>query len=261
MKIAVVISGLARFPEQGLIFLERIIRQSPHDIDIFAGVWSIDEISESVASKVKRIETISYNIRNDAYFLLEKHNLTNKQLSPWIVTETHAGLISHMATCTAFKDELKDYDLIIKWRWDVAVQPDDFDFICNCHIKNKDSFITDELYVRHGNINMNEVVFAARADLMLAAFAPIEDRLLVLGRMIQQDAIKFGKDLQISTFHSFANLIVDRGGNIMVAPFKWALLRKNILDNPNYIECRSADMLIKLQQDGDRQRDKINSSI
>jgi len=47
-------------------------------------------------------------------------------------------------------------------------------------------------------------------------------------------------------------------------PFKWALLRKNILDNPEYLKYQQIDFLIMLQKEGDHVRDfelkKINSS-
>lgn len=256
MKIAVLISGLARFPEQGFTFLERIINHSSHDIDVFAGVWSIDEIPLSVSSKLKKVEVIPYNLRNELYFLLENNHLTNKQLSLNLITENHALLIAHMAACSAFKDDLINYDLIVKWRWDVAMQPEDFEIICNKHSRENQWFITDDIYMYRGNFIMNDVVFSARSDIMLKTFLPLEEKFLELGRMLQQDAIKFGDKLELSVLTSLPKLISNSLGSIVAVPFRWALLRKNILDNPEYVNCRDTKWLIKLQQEHDKLRDK-----
>lgn len=256
MKIAVVISGLARFPTQGFAFLERIIQQSTHDIDVYAGLWSIDEIPETIKSKIKKVAVIPYNIRNDCYFLLEKHHLTNNQVSLNCITENHAGLICHMATCTEFKDDLLNYDLVVKWRWDVAIQPDDFDIICKKHLNDDQWFITDDIHVLHGNTVMNDVVFSARPDLMIKAFTPLEDRIIDLGKILQQYAIWFGQEFQAGVLNSITKLISNSLGNVTVVPFRWALLRENILDYPELIHCRDVRTLIKLQQEHDKRRDK-----
>jgi len=262
MKIAVVISGLARFPEQGFPFLERIIEESDYEIDVYAGLWDIDSIPESISSKLKKVVVIPCGIRDALYFLLEDNFLTNKQLSLDCVKNQHAGLISHMATCTALKDDLLNYDLIIKWRWDVAIQPGDFNLICKEHLAYPDWIISDNLCINEGTSLMNEVVFSARPNIMLAAFTPLEDKFLQLGRLLQADAITAGVRLKLGGLNSFTKLISSSFASVRVVPFKWALLRENILDNLEYVQCRNNTMLLKLQQAHDKERDKkINSSI
>jgi hypothetical protein len=264
MKIAVVISGLARFSEQGFSFLERITQQSEHNIDIFAGVWSIDTIPDHIASKLKGISYIPYDLRNKLHALLEDNFLSTKLFSFNCVTEQHAGLIGHMAACTAFKDQLVDYDLIIKWRWDLAMMSKDFELICSNHVLDPHSVITDDVAVSEGYLIMNEVAFAASSEIMLSTFTPVEEQFLLLGRELQMDVMKVGSKLRVGGLFSHAKLVTVMGFNVSTVPFKWALLRKNILDNLEYVDCQNILFLIDLQQRSDRIRNfelkKINSS-
>jgi hypothetical protein len=264
MKIAVVISGLARFPEQGFPFLERIVQQSKHQIDIFAGVWSIDTIPDHIAYKLKGISYIPHDIKNRFHALLEDNLLSGKLFSFHCVTEQHAGLIGHMAACDAFKNHLINYDLIIKWRWDVAVLPADFELICNSYSLNAQTIITDVVDEYNGYNAMNEVVFAAAPDTMLSTFTPVTDKYLHLCKELQIDAVKIGPNIIVGSLCAHAKLVKLHNISIYTVPFKWALLRENILDNLEYVNCQQIDLLMKLQQQGDRKRDfelkKINSS-
>jgi hypothetical protein len=264
MKVAVVISGLARFPEQGFPFLERIIQQSEHTIDIFAGVWDIDSIPDHISCKLKGITYIPHNLKDKIYMLLEDNFLSTKLFSFNCVTEQHAGLIGHMATCTAFKEQLVDYDLIIKWRWDLAMMPSDFELLCSSYILDTRSIITDIVDVSEGYLIMNEVAFAACPNTMLSTFTPVEEQFLFLGRELQMDVMRDGSKLRTGGLFSHAKLVTLMGFDVQTVPFKWALLRKNILDNLEYVNCQRIDLLIKLQQQSDRRRDfelkKINSS-
>lgn len=264
MKIAVVISGLARYPEQGFSFLERIIRQSEHHIDIFAGVWNIDTIPDHIACKLKGISYIPYDLRNKLYALLEDNYLSTKLFSLNCITEQHAGLIAHMAACDAFKEQLVEYDLVVKWRWDLAMMPGDFELICSNYTSNVHDITTDNVSIQNDYPIMNEVAFAACPDIMLSTFTPVEEKFLHLGRELQLDVMKEGNKLQIGGLFSHAKLVKLSGFNISTVPFKWALLRKNILDNPEYLKYQQIDFLIMLQKEGDHVRDfelkKINSS-
>ena len=255
MKIAVVISGLARFPEQGFPFLERIIQQSEHNIDIFAGVWSIDTIPDHIACKLKGVSYIPYDLRNKLHALLEDNFLSTKLFSLNCVTEQHAGLIGHMAACTAFSEQLVNYDLIIKWRWDLAMIPTDFELLCSSYILDTRSIITDTVDISQGYLIMNEVAFAACPDIMLSTFTPVEEQFLFLGRELQMDVMRDGSKLRIGGLFSHAKLVTLMGFDVRTVPFKWALLRENILDNLEYVTCQRIDLLIKLQQQGDRRRD------
>jgi len=263
MKIAVVISGLARFPEQGFSFLERIIQRSEHHIDVFAGVWSIDTIPDHVACKLKGISYIPYDLRNKLHALLEDNYLSTKLFSFNCVTEQHAGLIGHMAACSTFKDQLVDYDLIIKWRWDLAMMPKDFELLCSNHISDS-QIITDNVDISEGYLIMNEVAFAANPETMLSTFTPVENQFLYLGRELQKDVMEHGSKLRVGGLFSHAKLVTLMGCNISTVPFKWALLRKNILDDLKYLDCYNILFLIDLQQRSDRIRnfelEKINSS-
>lgn len=256
MKIAVVISGLVRFPEQGFTFLEEILKRSPHSIDIYAGVWSTDSVPESITKHLKGLVTIPYSIRDDLCNLVKSHRLLSGLIND-IFIEQHAGLISHMATCTAFSDELKDYDLIIKWRWDVAILPDHFDRICKSSILNKNSFVTDVVMISDGIPAMNEVVFSANPSLMLEAYTPVKEKFLRLGEILDSEFQKIGTEIKTGTFYSFTRLVVDKRMNVRSTYFNWALLRKNILDNLGYLYCNDPTMLIKLQRDADLERDRV----
>lgn len=264
MKIAVVISGLARFPEQGFPFLERIIQRSQHDIDVFAGVWSIDTIPDHIACKLKGISYIPYDIRNKLHALLEENFLSGKLFSLDCVTEQHAGLIGHMASCTAFKDQLVDYDLIIKWRWDLAMILKDFESIVDNYIANPHTVITDNISVSEGFPIMNEVAFAANPYIMLSIFTPVEEKFLYLGQKLQMDVMEHGNKLRVGGLFSHARLVNLLEFQINTVPFKWALLRENILDNLDYVNCQDIDRIASLQQRSDRIRNfelkKINSS-
>jgi hypothetical protein len=264
MKIAVVISGLARFPEQGFPFLERIVQQSKHQIDIFAGVWSIDTIPDHITCKLKGITYIPHNLKDKLYMILEDNYLSTKLFSFNSVTENHAGLIGHMATCTAFKDQLVNYDLIVKWRWDLSMMPTDFELMCSSYILDTHSIITDIVGVSEGYPIMNEIAFVSSPKTMLSTFTPVEEQFLFLGRELQIDVMRDGSKLQVGGLFSHAKLVTLMGVELITVPFKWALLRENILDNLEYVNCQQIDLLIKLQQQGDRKRDfelkKINSS-
>lgn len=264
MKIAVVISGLARFPEQGFPFLQRIIQQSQHDIDIFAGVWNIDTIPDHIVCELKGISYIPYDIRNKLHALLEENFLSGKLFSLNCVTEQHAGLIGHMTACTAFKDQLVNYDLIIKWRWDLAMILKDFESICDKYIANPHTVITDNIGVSEGFPIMNEIAFAADPCIMLSIFTPVEEKFLYLGQELQMDVIKHGSKLQVGGLFSHARLVNLSGFQISTVPFKWALLRKNILEHPEYVNCQNIDIMLSLQRSSDRIKDfelkKINSS-
>jgi hypothetical protein len=256
MNIAIVISGLVRFPEQGFTFLEEILKRSPHKIDIYAGVWSTDTVPESITKKLKGIATVPYSLRTELLDLLKDHELFVGLLSDGFI-EQHAGLISHMGACTAFSNELKDYDLIIKWRWDVAILPDHFDIICKTHNLTKNSFITDVVMISDGVPVMNEVVFSASPKLMLEAYTPVKERFLRLGKILDLDFQRMGAELRTGSFDSFTRLIIDKRMNVRSANFNWALLRKNILDNLGYLYCNDPLMLKKLQRDFDLERDRL----
>ena len=261
MKIAVVISGLARFPEQGFTFLEHIIQQSKHQIDVFAGVWSSDTIPDHIADKLKGISYIPHDIKNKFHALLEDNLLSNKLFSFHCVTEQHAGLIGHMAACDAFKDQLVNYDLIIKWRWDVAMLRPDFELICNRYVPNTQTIITDIVDESDG---MNEVVFAASPDTMLSTFTPVTDKYLHLCKELQIDAVRIGPKIIVGSLCAHAKLVKLHNISICTAPFKWALLRKNILDNLDYLNYQEINFFTRLQRAADRTQDfelkKINSS-
>jgi len=264
MKIAIVISGLARFPEQGFHFLERIIRQSEHNIDVFAGVWSTDTIPDHIADKLKNISYIPNDIKHKLYTLIEDNFISTKLFSFNCIAEQHAGLLAHMAACNAFKEQLKDYELVVKWRWDLAMMPHDFELICRGYSLNVNNIITDSVGIQYEYPIMNEVAFAARPDIMLSTFTPVEEKFLYLSRELQMDVIKDGGKLQVGGLFSHAKLVTLSGFSTSTVPFRWALLRKNILDNLDYLGYQQIDVFIKLQREADRVRDielkKINSS-
>jgi hypothetical protein len=253
MKIAIVISGLVRFPEQGFIFLKNILRQSPHDIDIFAGIWSIDsdKVPELISRQLKGLTIIPYSIRNDLYNMLKDNNLNFGKLSDDEFIRIHSGLICHMATCTAFKKELKDYDIIVKWRWDAVVMPIDFNRICNHPEKIDKEFISDLTYTVDGNVVMNEIVFLASATNMLSAYTPVNEKFLLLGTILDREILKSNETLLVSPFYSYTQLPMDIGCDISSEYFNWALIRENILDNLHCLHIGVSEM-VKLQQRYDR---------
>lgn len=253
MKIAIVISGLVRFPEQGFIFLKRILRRSLYETDIFAGVWSIDsdKVPESISSELKGLTIIPYSLRDDLYNMLKDNNLNFGKLTADEFIKAHSGLICHMATCTAFEKELKDYDIIVKWRWDAVVMPVDFIRLCNETEKLDKGFISDLVDSKNGNTVMNEVVVFASAAHMLSAYTPINEKFLRLGIILDREISKLGQKLLVSPFHSYAQLPVDAGCSISLVYFNWALIRENILNNLHYLNL-GVSAMATLQQDHDR---------
>jgi hypothetical protein len=253
MKIAIVISGLVRFPEQGLFFLKNILRQSLHDIDIFAGIWSIDsnKVPESISCQLKGLTIIPYSIRNDLYNMLKDNNLNFGKLSDDEFIRIHSGLICHMATCAAFEKELKDYDIVVKWRWDAVVMPAAFNRLCRETEKIEKGFISDLVDTNNGNTVMNEVVIFASATHMLSAYTPVNEKFLKLGIILDREILKLGQKLLVSPFHSYAQLPIAAGCNISLVHFNWALIRENILNNLHYLNL-GVSAMATLQQDHDR---------
>ena len=103
---------------------------------------------------------------------------------------------------------------------------------------------------------MNEVVFAGPPNLMLEAFTPLEDRFLQLGKLIQADSIVGGPRFKLGCFYSFTKLISMTFSSVRAVPFKWALLRENILDNLDYVQCKDHGLLLKLQHAHERKSNK-----
>lgn len=255
MKIAIVISGLARFPEQGFYFLEEIKKRSKHEIDIYAGVWSIDTIPESITNKLKGLATIPYSLRDDLRNLLENNNLLSGHLNETFI-ETHSGLISHMATCSVFSEDLKKYHAVVKWRWDVAVLSDYFELFCTWFNGSENTLLTDDVHINCGKPFMNEVVFISSPELMIKSFTPVKEKFLKLG-LILENNFKERKNYILSTFTSHGSLVAESQGTIKTAPLNWALLRKNILDNPKLLYSNNIDTFIKLQKEADKERDRL----
>jgi hypothetical protein len=253
MKIAIVISGLVRFPEQGLFFLKNILRQSPHDIDIFAGIWSIDsdKVPESISCQLKGLTIIPYSIRDDLYDMLKDNNLNFGKLSDNEFFRIHSGLICHMATCTAFKTELKDYDLIVKWRWDAVVMPIDFNRICSNTEKIDKGFVSDSINIVNGGPVMNDIVFLASTSNMLSAYTPVKEKFLLLGTILDREILKSNDTLPVSPFYSYTQLPIYIGCDISSEYLNWALIRENILDNLHCLHIGVSEMA-KLQQRHDR---------
>lgn len=253
MKIAIVISGLVRFPEQGFIFLKNILRQSSHEIDMFAGVWSIDsdKVPDSISSKLKGLTIIPYSIRDDLYNMLKDNNLNFGKLSDDEFIRIHSGLICHMATCTAFEKQLKDYDIIVKWRWDAVVMPIDFNRVCNNAEKMDNKFISDSINIVDGDTVMNDVVFLASSTNMLSAYTPISEKFLRLGIILDREISKSNRTLLVSPFHSYTQLPIDIGCDISSVHFNWALIRENIYNKLHYLNL-GVSAMATLQQDYDR---------
>ena len=78
------------------------------------------------------------------------------------------------------------------------------------------------------------------------------------------DVIKHGSKLRVGGLFSHARLVNLSGFQISTVPFKWALLRKNILEHPEYVNCQNIDIMLSLQRSSDRikyfELKKINSS-
>ena len=223
------------------------------------GTSILYQITLHVNLKVYRIYPMTLEI-NFMHYLKKTFYLANCL----VVTEQHAGLIGHMASCTAFKDQLVDYDLIIKWRWDLAMILKDFESIVDNYIANPHTVITDNISVSEGFPIMNEVAFAANPYIMLSIFTPVEEKFLYLGQKLQMDVMEHGNKLRVGGLFSHARLVNLSEFQINTVPFKWALLRKNILDNLDYLNCQDIDRIASLQQRSDRIKDfelkKINSS-
>lgn len=250
MKVAIVVSGLVRFPEQGFHFLKKILNHSVHNVDIYAGLWDTDSIPDSISQELKSIAIIPCSLKDE----LEKLILDNNILTKGNVTtfiESHLGLISHMATCSEFSKDLLQYDAIIKWRWDLAVLYDHFELFCALHNWSKNTLTTDDLVVQAGSLHMNEVVFISDPELMIKSFTPVRERFLALASMLDLKLSMHGDNFKISTFDSHASLVSSVYGNIKVARLRWALLRKNILDNLELLETKEIYQLSALQQQWD----------
>ena len=255
MKIAIVISGLARFPEQGFHFLKKILDSSPYKIDVYAGLWSIDTLPENISKELKAIKVIPYSIRDELIEDLRKNNLIVDQLNSTFLNN-HSGLIGHMETCNLFSKELINYDFVFKWRWDVVVTLDHFEMICKNLKKFENFFISDLLTIDEGNTLMNEVVFVSTPKLMLNTFTPTKEKFLELGKALDRDKSELDSDkLRLGSLSSFTKLIILNRYSVRTVPFSWALLRKNILDNQEYLNYADIRLLIKLQQEGDFSRD------
>ena len=250
MKIAIVISGLVRFPEQGFHRLKQLIQNSTHDIDVFAGIWDSDSVPSNISQELKRIAVIPCSLKDELHQIIKKHNvLVNEDVRYFI--ESHSGLISHMAACTEFSNELLHYDAVIKWRWDVAVTHEHFERFCKRHGQSKNTLTTDNLFVDHGHLYMNEVLFIADPELMIKSFTPVRERFLALAVMLDAEVAIHGKKFIISTFNSHSKLVTSVFGSIITSVFQWALLRKNILDNLHLLDTQYIHDLVVLQQEWD----------
>ena len=250
MRVAIVVSGLVRFPEQGFHFLKKILNYSVHDVDIYAGLWDTDSIPDNISRELKSIAMIPCSLKDELQKLILDNNILIKgNVTNFI--ESHLGLISHMATCSEFSKDLLQYDAVIKWRWDLAVLYDHFDLFCALHNWSKNTLTTDDLIVQAGSLHMNEVVFISDPELMIKSFTPVRERFLALASMLDLKLLMHGDNFKISTFDSHASLVSSVYGNIKISQILWALLRKNILDNLHLLDTNEVHKLIKLQKDYD----------
>ena len=247
MKIAIVISGLVRFPEQGLYFLQEIKKHSKHEIDIYAGIWSIDTLPDAITPYLKKTAVIPYTLRDELHDMLADKGLLGNHLNSSFING-HSGLISHMATCSVFAEDLKNYDVVVKWRWDVAILYDYFELFCRWHQGLTNTLLSDDIRIDYGKPYMNEVVFISDPELMIKAFTPVRERFLKLG-VILNNNLKERENYILSTFISHASLVADVHGTLKTAPLRWALLRKNILDNPELIHTDNIDVLLNILDD------------
>jgi hypothetical protein len=255
MKIAILISGLVRYPEYGLKYLEKLFERSQYDVDFFCVYWSNDYVPENIVDKLKGCEPVPLKIKNiviDNIYKNKNINIGN-DIS---IEKNISSPVAHAYGCNIFKDYLVNYDIVFKWRWDIVIR--DILYIDNIvrflsDPINRNYFITDYVDVSNGEIYINDLLFAARSDTMIETFCPLEEKFKRLVEIYENDNNFYHLSTMINPHTIFPKMIISNKSSIARIFFKSAILRKNIL-NISLDILLGIDTLQKLQSNYDKEK-------
>jgi hypothetical protein len=176
------------------------------------------------------------------------------------IKETLPGLIAHMAACTDHYNDLRNYDCIVKWRWDTVMHDTEaFDMSVDMAIKGnpRPGFVFISLKIDEGKVWTPDVVFFGKSDIMLSTFSPLLERFIFLAEELQKEAVFFKRNFKVSCHWLFPKLIqisqqsLDVNGRIAIA-----LLRENILST-SIDNLLSSNELALMQRQWEIERDRI----
>lgn len=268
MKIAILISGLVRYPYHGYSYLKDLISRSSHSVDIFVAHWDNNPIPDDIIEKplIKEHKSIPRDILSKLWKSVDENCLSNRELDQTRITQVLPGFIAHLCACTVFEKELRNYDVIVKWRWDsVMTNVVAFDEACNSSATGATNppwgetlspgFTFSTLRMIKGRVWVPDSVFFGEAKSMLEVFSPVETKFIELASELLREAANLKKEFNIECHWLFPKLIQMHNKSIEIHPQVLVyLLRENIL-NYDFNKILTDDKLNDLQRQWEYERD------
>lgn len=256
MKVALLVSGQTRFPYHGHAYISDLCKNSKHHIDVYVTHWSGEIVPNDIISSqiYKGCKSVDNSVVVNFYHSAHVENLTNAEFSEQTTKDRLPGLISHMFACELFANELKEYDCVVKWRWDVVTRDYlNFDDAVSKCVEIK-GFVCDTIWIEEGRICANDIVFFAHTQGMLETFQPAKEKFLFAAAEWLKDAAWLKRKMMISPLSWYPKLVQIHCKSLSSMTMSIVLLRENILEkDPNNLLSYTA--LHTLQNTWERERD------